>query len=253
MKSRVFESVVILGILVLVGWMTRPISSRASVNDLAIAEVSAMDASIDHLGQGVSFAILGGYRSLVANMVWLSLNSDWENRDFVATMAKIRLTTSIDPRPKSFWLNGARIIASDMPVWAIGDWNAVQLFETEEGAAIRRRFARMALDFLKDARLAHPDNPDMVIEQAIIHWRKLEDLETAAELFGEVVGMDAAPFFAGRIYAELLERLGRLEEALFYLESIVDQLPAEDPRSMKPVVESRIRKLKTAIVERREL
>ena len=234
----------------MIGWVAKPISSRASVSDLAMAEVLAVDASVGHLGQGVSFAILGGYRSLVANMVWLSLNSDWEDRDFAATMAKIRLTTSIDPRPKSFWLNGARIMASDMPVWTLGDWNAAQLFETEEGAAIRRRFARMALDFLEEARLAHPNNPDMVIEQAVIHWRKLEDLETSAKLFGEVVGMDSAPFFAGRIYAELLERLGRLEDALYYLESIVDELPLEDPRAMKPVVESRIRKLKMAIAER---
>jgi len=251
-KFKIIEIVVVIGVLAVLGWLTQPISNRANESETVVAEFSAMDASVGHLGQGVSFAILGGYRSLVANMVWLSLNSDWEKRDFAATAAKIRLATAVDPRPETFWLNGARVMANDMPAWVVGDWNAEKLIQTEEGSAIRIRFAKMALEYLQAAQLAHPEEPKIVIEQAVIHWRKLFDLETSAELFGDVVQMKNAPFFAGRIYAELLERLGRLEEALQYLESIVDDLPANDPYAMKPVVESRIRKLRAALAAKNQ-
>jgi len=247
MKSRGVEFFVILGVFIGLGLVTKPIAKKASDHGTVGGEMAALDASVGQLGQGVSLAIMGGYRSLVANMVWLSLNSDWEEKDFAATAAKIRLATAIDPRPKSFWLNGARIMANDMPAWIVGELEAEKLFETEEGAVHRRRFARLALDYLDAARKSHPEAPEILIEKATIQWRKLDDLEAAAALFSEVVQLAAAPYFADRIYAELLERLGRREEALRHLESIVDDLPYGDPQAMKPVVEYRIRKLRMMV------
>ena len=74
------------------------------------------------LGQGMTLGLLGGFRALVADLLWLEVNHQWEQYDLPATQTLIRTTTAIDPEPLVFWINGARMIAYDMPVWRMDEW-----------------------------------------------------------------------------------------------------------------------------------
>jgi len=233
-----------LGLALLVGWIVSPLERSIAKRLGQQSEVESLRNLDSQFGQGLSVAILGGYRSVAANLVWLSMNQDWERRDMAGTLGKIALATAIDPRPEIFWLNGARIIANDMPTWVVGIEQSDLLAETDDGKAIASQFADRALAFLEGSRVYHSNNPKMYLEEAMILWRKADDLEGAAERFKQAIEAENPPYYAFRIYGELLVKLGRKREALEMLEAHYQTLPDNSIEAMKPVVADRIRRLK---------
>lgn len=208
------------------------------------SEIESLRNLESQFGQGLSVAILGGYRSVAANLIWLTKNRDWEQHDMAGTLGKLALATSIDPRPELFWINGARIIANDMPTWVVGLEHADLLDHTAEGKALVKQYAIRALKYLEGSRVYHQANPKIYIEEAMIQWRKLDDLEKAADRFQKAIESEDPPYYAFRIYGELLVRLGRKEDALSLLESHYATLPNDSIEAMKPVVSERIRILR---------
>lgn len=233
-----------MAIALAIGWILSPLDRSISGELGQRSEVESLRQLDSQFGQGLSVAILGGYRSVAANLVWLSKNESWEQRDLPGTFAKIALATSIDPRPEMFWLNGSRIIANDMPAWVVGDENTDQLIHSIEGRKIARQYANRALSFLESSRTFHEGNPDIYLEEAMIYWRKLDDLETAANRFLEATQAEDPPYHAFRIYGELLSKLGRKREALEFLERHYETLPDGSIEAMKVVVGDRIRVLR---------
>ena len=232
------------GLALLIGWAVAPL-------DLSIAERLGQNSEVETLrnldsqfGQGLSVAILGGYRSVAANLVWLAMNQNWEQRDLVGTLGKLAFATSIDPRPELFWLNGSRIIANDMPTWVIGIDNTDLHFESAERRAIASQFANRALGFLEGSRVYHEQNPLIYIEEAMILWRKANDLEGAVGRFEQAIRAESPPFYAYRVYGELLVKLDRKEKALKLLETHYETLSEDSIEAMKPVVADRIRNLR---------
>ena len=228
----------------LLGWALSPLDRSITDQLGQRSGVQSLKDVESRFGQGLTVAVLGGYRSIAANLIWLSKNQDWEERDVAGTLGKIALATSIDPRPEMFWLNGARILANDMPTWVAGLDNAEQLEITDEGRTIARQYAERALAFLEESREYQSDNPRMHIERGMIYWKKLDDVESAAANFETAIGTGRAPYFAYRLYGDLLIKLGRKHEALELLQSHYETLPDDLLEAMKPVVGDRIRLLK---------
>ena len=56
-----------------------------------------------------------------------------------------------------------------------------------------------------------------------------------------------APYYAARIYGELLRELGRPAEALAWLRQILPALPADDPAARRDVVVQRIKLLEVEV------
>lgn len=252
MNSKPLQILAILAFAIVMGILTRPLD-RSLRRDLGKEkELSSIESIGPGLGQGISFAILGGYRSLVANLVWLSMNSVWEKKDFDSTYARIRLATSVDPRPEIFWLNGARIISNDMPTWRTGGRLADQVSSTSEARKPQREFAEEALAFLRQSETTHKDNPKIYLEKAIIHWQKLNDIRTATELFGEAARLPNAPYHAARIYADLLVKIGKREESLAFLRQLYPTLPDNDIMARKHIVLGMIEDLEEEISENKK-
>jgi len=248
--GRALAGALLLAAALLFGLAMRPLG--LSLQREALADepgAASLDELQGQLGSGLSFAILGGYRSVAANFVWLGMYGAWERRDFDKTLAAIRIAAAIDPRKRLFWIDGARILANDMPAWRVGVWETERLNRDPEGRRIGERFAREALAFLDRGIAQLGPDPLLLMEKAIIAWRKLEDLERAARLFGEAYRQPGAPYVAGRMKAEMLVRAGRKAEALAYLKKIYSKLPDDDPRAMKPVVKERLRRLEAAVAE----
>ncbi len=197
----------------------------------------------DALGQGVTVGLLGGFRAIVADLFWIRTNTIWEKNDLPGTQTSIKLVTAIDPRPIYFWLNGSRMIAYDMPNWRVdkaGGYDAVpdsvkRHFEEEQSS--------VAIEYLNGALGFHPENPLLTLEIANIHLNRLKDVETAAGFYLKAARQKDAPYYAARIYAELLRRLGRNLEAYEFLKQLQPTLPTEDPLSQSTVVLERIREL----------
>ena len=116
------------------------------------------------LGNGVLFGVLGGYRSLISDFVWIKSYLEWEKKDIAPCIASIELATAIDPYMITFWTQGASIIAFDTPHWIIGklpkDKRTPELM-----AIIKKRQTRIALKFIDRALKIFPDNQELLIQK----------------------------------------------------------------------------------------
>ena len=195
-------------------------------------------------GQGVTFALLGGFRAIAADFLWLRVHVIWETHDLATTATLLRLTTALDPRPLYFWLNGARILAYDMTAWRIAAAGGYDATTTEVQRRIAAEQARLALRHLDEAAASHPASAEIWVERAGIELNKLGDLAAAALSYRRAWEQPGGPYYAARLHAEMLRRLGRQAEALAWLEQLYPQLPPGDEAAGADLVRARIAELR---------
>jgi tetratricopeptide (TPR) repeat protein len=229
------------------GIALRPLEAPAWEEVRAKQPALRLESLKDALGQGVTVGLLGGFRAIVADLFWIRTNSIWEKNDLPGTQTSIKLVTAIDPRPLYFWLNGSRMIAYDMPNWRIdanGGWEAVSDIR-------KRRFdeeqSDIAIKYLEGGLGFHPNEPLLILEIGNIHLNRLKDVETAARYYLEASKQPGAPYYAARIYGELLRRLERLPEAYEFLKKLYPTLPKDDDMAQAPIVLERIRELESEL------
>lgn len=190
-------------------------------------------------GRGGLVSVLGGLRPVVAGGYWLRANVAWEQREAAAMETFLGLTVAADERPINYWLNGARMLAYDVPAWQPADAPRV----------IRRRVAgeqaRRALRFLESGLHWHGADAALHVEMGNIHLRQRGDLESAARCYRLAAEQPGAPYYAARIHAELLRELGRSQEALAWLRQQLPGLPGDDPAARRGVVLQRIKELES--------
>jgi tetratricopeptide (TPR) repeat protein len=114
-------------------------------------------------------------------------------------------------------------------------------------SAVRRRVveeqACAALKYLDAARGCHPESAAVWVEMGNIHLYRRGDLVRAADCYRRAAESPNAPYYAARIHAELLCRLGRGREAYAWLCRLHPTLPDDDQAAMAGLVLRRIRDL----------
>ncbi len=193
--------------------------------------------------QGATLALLGGFRALVADALWIRLYAVWERQDLAGTDTLARVVTAVDPRPVYFWVNSARMIAYDLAAWrvqAAGGYDATS--ETLQ-TGIHHEQARRALAQLEAAMTFHPQSPELWVERANIELNRLGDVAAAAVSYRRAYEQPHGPYYAARLHAELLRRSGRFEEALAWLVQLHRTLPPDQEGAGADIVLGRIREL----------
>ena len=192
--------------------------------------------------------ISSGVRSVAADVLWLRAYVAWERQDREALQELVRAVSAIDPRPLPFWLNSARMMAYDVPQWRLAEAAAGGYLP----AAVRQRIVdqqvQAALRHLAQGRRFHPHAAALWVEEGQIQLNVRGDLAAAAAAYREAARQPQAPYYAARIYAELLLRLGRPAEAYDWLKALHPELDliraaGERERAMPDVVLERIREL----------
>lgn len=201
---------------------------------------SSMGFSVAH---GMTLAVLGGFRAIAADLVWLKSYFAWERRDVTATESLLWLTTALDGRPLNFWLNGARIIAFDITAWRIDAAHGDAPVPESARTHLSELQGQRALWFLQRGLAVHPHRAAMWIERANIELNCLHDPALAAESYRRASELPDAPYYPARIHAELLRRLGRKSEALAWLVELYPRLPVHVEAAAADVVLGRIRQL----------
>ncbi len=191
-------------------------------------------------------AIPGGLRALAADGLWLKVYSAWAAQDAPRTEMLIQLTTMVDDRPLEFWINGARIIACDIPEWRLSAGEPDRT-PSEVRRRVVQAHACAALRYLESARSCHPDSAAIWVEMGNLQLYRLRDPALAAESYRHAAELPGAPYYAARIYAELLRRLGRDQAAYAWLIRIHPTLPADDEAAMSALVLWRIRELEAKL------
>jgi hypothetical protein len=229
--------------LALTGGVVRWVEAPLWAEIRAVQPRFRLDAAGAAAGQGVILGVLGGFRAITADFVWLRAHVIWETRDLPTTATLLRLATALDPRPLYFWLNGARIVAYDMTAWRIAAAGGYDTVPKEEQDRIGAEQAHLALRRLDDAMAFHPASADLWIERANIELNRLHDTAASAASYRRAWEQPNAPYYAARLHAELLRRLGRKAEALAWLEKLHPQLPPGDEAACADLVLGRIRDL----------
>jgi tetratricopeptide (TPR) repeat protein len=242
-KSEWTTLAVVIGGLALTGFGLRGVDGALSAA-LCIGEPSSrIGPPLAGTGPGVMAGLLGGNRAAAADVAWLRAQVLAERCDLAATDAMLRLVTVLDPRPLYFWLNSARMIAYDMPAWRMAAVGGPDWVPVSQQRRVVQEQARRALDRLGEARRFHPTSAALWVEQANIELNRLGDLAAAAASYRRAAEQPDAPYFAARMHAEVLRRIGRRAEALEWLTQLHPQLPPGDPAACADLVLSRIRTL----------
>lgn len=196
---------------------------------------NSLELDAEAFPTGVSLAVLGGFRGLVADLQWVRVYGDWARHDLAAMRRRLWWVGEIDPRPLTFWLNGARMLAFDAMSWRIAAGEDVGRVAIEQ--------LREAEAFLERARPAHGHRSAIDIELAVLRLRMTADVAGALVALERADACEDAPYFVGRLRGELLVRAGRPAEALSWLRQMRARLPNDDPRAMVEVVDQRIAQL----------
>lgn len=196
---------------------------------------------------GRLWSAAGGLRRAAADWFWLRANLAWENHDAEATRQELERTVSADGEPVYFWVNGARMLAYDLPAWD----DARQRGEPE--ARRRQRHAAAAheaLHWLERGTAAQAGIAEFQVERATIALHGLGDVAAAAEYFRVAAECPDAPYYAARRHAQLLEALGRKREALVWLRARLPHLPATVPEARRAAVAEWVARLETELAAR---
>jgi hypothetical protein len=212
------------------GAASRPLAGRAVRQDArAGGEISTEEAG------------RGGLRAALADVFWLRAHVEWEQRRAPAVLAYLQMTTAANPRPIYFWVNGARMIAHDMSAWRI-EAAEVSGAAVDERAIEAQQAAR-ALHWLDAAERPHGGDVRLLVERASITLIRLHDLRGAAELYAAAAERPGAPYFTGRLAAELWRRNGEPEKAYRWLCRWYPTLPKEDESAEADLVLARMKTL----------
>lgn len=243
---RLFDLCCVLFVLIGLGLVVKPIETTAWQAVKEHQPELKLEGIEGALGQGLLVGVLGGFRTITADFFWIRANAIWEQQDRVKLDAMIRLVTTLDPRPDFFWINSARMIAYDVPNWRIRQEGGYNQLPESRQQEIDREQAEQAFALLEKAREFHPDKAKLYLETAQIYLNRLKDLENAARWFLLASQKPDAPYYAARIYAELLRREGRHKDAYSFLKQLYEELP-DDPYAQKPTILDRIREIETTL------
>ncbi len=242
--------IVVFVVLFLTGLALRPVADPAWEELKAREPALALEDLEAALGQGITIGMLGGFRAVVADLLWIRTNAVWETQDtsvIPATETLIRLVTTVDPRPVYFWLNGARMIAYDMAVWRVRGAGG---YENVPDAVVRRfhdEQAETAIRLLHRGFEFHPERGEILVDIANIYLRRMENVEMAAEYYRRASEVKDPPPYAARIYAQLLRRMGEDEAAYQWLRELYPTLNPQDLTHQTDLVLSRIRELEAEL------
>ncbi|MGI9088187.1 MAG: hypothetical protein ACR2HH_10685 [Chthoniobacterales bacterium] len=181
-----------------------------------------LDLSLrEQIGQLGFVAALGGFRSLVADYLFIQAHVAWERTDWSRLLLLLREVTTLQPHAILFW---------DIAAWHMA-WNASTAAlnnPAQPRAALRikaqREYFDLGKDFLERGITNNPDHPQLYLALARLYREKYQDHARAAEYFALAAEKPGAPSYAKRFAAyELSDCPGRERPAYEQLLALYQQ------------------------------
>lgn len=190
-------------------------ASRSSAEELR----RAVDLR-ERIGQTAFVAILGGFRSVVADLLFIDGHFAWERVDWPHLLMRLRQVTMLQPHVTMFW---------DVAGWHMA-WNAgtAALEDSSKPLVARKRLEReyieIGRDFLERGVANNPKNPQLYEALARLYRDKLRDHARAAENFFKASRLPGCASYDERVGAyELSYCEGREREAYDHLRALYDR------------------------------
>jgi tetratricopeptide (TPR) repeat protein len=175
----------------------------------------------EKLGQLGFIAALSGFRSIVADALFIQAHVAWEQTEWGRVLLLFRHITTLQPRAILFWDMAAWHMAWNASVAAIND-------RTQPRLALRvkaqREYFALGKDFLERGIKNNPDRPQLYEALARLYKEKYKDHERASEYFAKAAALPGAPDYDRRFSAyELSYCEGREREAYERMRKLYDE------------------------------
>lgn len=175
----------------------------------------------EQIGQLGFLAAFSGFRSLVADFVFIQAHTAWERTQWGRVLLLFRQATTLQPRSLIFW---------DMAAWHMA-WNASDAMRHDRSLpndAVRRKLEREYLalgkDFLERGIRNNPDHALLYESLGRIYREKYRDHDAASRAFDLAALRPDAPEYDRRFAAyELSYVPGREREAYARLRALYDR------------------------------
>jgi hypothetical protein len=160
----------------------------------------------DDLGQGMMLAALGGFRSLIASLVYINLNSAWEKQEWSRVQTDAELAVLLQPRSVYYWDNSSWMLAWNASIAALQyDTKLLTRAEKEHEA---RKWIDAGISMLERGIRAVPERATLYMRLASLYDQRLQDYRMAAKYYDMARKIPGAPTFAERFVGYSLERAG---------------------------------------------
>ena len=215
-SGLVFLIVLVLGLIKL------PIERDLSATHRQLHFRNELDLNFrEQLSQLGFIAALSGFRSIVADILFIQANVAWERAEWGRVFVLFRQVTTLQPRAVLFW---------DMAAWHMA-WNASAAALNDRAQprlALRikaqREFFAIGRDFLERGIENNPEKPRLYETLARLYKEKYNDHERASEFFAKAAALPGAMSYDQRFSAyeisyvegrerQAYERLRRLYHA----------------------------------------
>jgi hypothetical protein len=168
----------------------------------------------ERIGQSAFVAVLGGFRSVIADLLFIDGHAAWERTDWTHLLLRMRQVTELQPHVVLFW---------DMAGWHMA-WNA-SIASTEDRSKPPFARQRAALQYIELGRdfllrgIAHnPGNPQLYEALARLYRDRLHDHARASENFYKASQLPGCASYDERFAAyELSYCEGREDQAYEWL------------------------------------
>jgi hypothetical protein len=165
----------------------------------------------EQIGQLAFVAALSGFRSLVADVLFIQAHVAWERTEWGRVLLLFRQVTTLQPRAILFW---------DMAAWHMA-WNASVAAlnnPSQPRQALRikaqREYFALGKDFLEEGIRNNPEKPQLYESLARLYKDKYKDHASASEFWTKAAALPGAPSYDKRFAAyELSYCEGRESEA----------------------------------------
>jgi tetratricopeptide (TPR) repeat protein len=143
----------------------------------------------DELGQGLTIGVLSGMRSVVADLLWLNVEVEWENQEWFKMGGYINLCTALQPRAPVFWDSGG---------WQLA-WNAsvATMQDTRRQPNDLRRikasrfWVQRGLEIFKRGIENNPEYWHLWADTGLLYDQRLKDYPAAAYYYGKAIMYDS--------------------------------------------------------------
>ncbi len=175
----------------------------------------------EQLGQSGFLAALGGFRSMLAAVLWIDAHAAWERTEWGRMAALFQAVTTLQPRSPLYW---------DMASWHMA-WNAGSAAyqnpdQPSEALRLRaqKQYWDLGKDFLQRGILNNPNEFSLYERLAILERDKYQDFCAAAKNFDAAASLPGAPEYLKRFALYSLALCpGKEKEAYEKLRSLADE------------------------------
>ena len=225
-RRRYFVYFAVAVFVLLFGALRLPIETRLASEQRGGTNSVSVDLSLRaKLGQLGFLAALSGFRTLVADLLWIQANTDWQRVEYGPMNLLFNTVTTLTPHNINFWDESSWHMAYNASVAAMDDRKQPSIARRKKA---QHEYFMIGVDFLKRGIANNPRSYLLHQSLGIIYRDKLNDYCDASAEFDKAAVLPGVPTYTKRFAAYALSQCpGHERQAWERLRKLYDLGPQE--------------------------